>query len=245
MSQPVSNGMYKNTKTILVSLFVFYFAIGVSAVTKPSSDADMSSFSYVFYLYYDKGQLFADRDYQVKYDIISEKFVQGPPTPNAYKIDISNFKSEVVKSIVFDPTQGRAGFSAGKIQVKTPYIPDGQKAVFYNSQGQQLVTIFVMDGALCNDDGVCNSASGENQKTCPNDCKTPRTPTATVVPTVPLDEGFDMMTIIIYGVGGLGVAILAWFGWKWWKKRKEENFLPPPSAPPSPIDTSSLLPPLQ
>ena len=236
--------MHQHTKIILVSLLVFSFSVGAWAVTKPSPDADTDSFSYVFYLYYDKGQLLADRDFEVKYDILSEKFVQQSPVPNSYKVEIVSFKSVVTQSIEFDPVQGKTGFTSGKIQVRAPYVPDGQRATFYNNQGQQLVTIFVMDGSLCNDDGVCNSASGENQKTCSNDCQVSRTPTATVVPTVPVEEEFDMMTWIIYGVGALGIAVIAWIAWKWWKKRKEENFLPPPPTAPSSSETAPPFPPL-
>lgn len=220
---------------ILVLLFVFSFSVSL-AVTKPFIDADLDSLSYVFYLYYDAGQLFGDRDYTVNYDIIKETFVSQITAPGWYKLEILNSKSEVVETIQFDPRQGNPAFVTGKLQVKGPYAPNGQRAIFYNDQNKQLVNLFIFEGALCNDDGSCSLGQGENEKTCPSDCvKKTTTPLPTVSPA-PLDSGFDMLGIITYAVGGLLVAVGAWFGWKWWKKKKEENFLPPPpplTSPPS------------
>ncbi|MDP3697195.1 MAG: hypothetical protein Q8R55_04165 [Candidatus Taylorbacteria bacterium] len=228
-------------KYLKISLLVFLLSFSVSwAVTKPDPDEDLNSLSYIFYLYYDAGQLFGDRDHEVKYDIINETFVAQTALPGAYKFEILNSKSEVVGKIQFDPRQGNPAFTAGTIQVKGPYAPNGQRAIFYNDQNKQLVSLFMFEGALCNDDDSCSLGQGENEKTCPSDCvKKTATPIPVVTP-LPLDEGFDVLSIITYVVGGLLVVIGAWFGWKWWKKKKEESFLPPPppvsppSGPPNP-----------
>lgn len=227
--------MNKKLFTIALLLVVPVF---VSALTKPSPDADLESYSYIFYVFYDKGQLFADRDYEIKFDIINQKFAQSSPGSGDYKLEIINFKSEVIQTVTFDPKGGNPVLTSGKVQVKAPYVADGQRAVFYDTQNRQLVTIFIQGGSLCNDDGLCDAGAGENDKTCINDCKK-TTPRATTTPPVIPDEGFDTITIIIYAVGGLGVAILAWFGWKWWKKRGEDNFMPPPS-PSSPLPPPPL-----
>ena len=237
--------MHKKITFILVSLLAVVFSLSASAVTKPSSEADMDSFSYVFYLYYDNGQLFADRDYEVKYDVVSEKFAQAESAQGSYKVIVTNFRSETVKSVDFDPRAGNANLTSGKIQIKAPYASDGQRATFYNNQGQQLVTIFVIDAALCDNNGVCNSGVGENEKTCSSDCRINRTPVASVVPTVLPSEGLDLNTILIYAVGGIGVVVVAWLIWKWIKKKKEENFLPPPATTPSSPSEPPLPPPLQ
>ena len=210
-------------------LFVFSFAV---AATKPLPDADLGSLSYVFYLYFDSGQLVGDRDYEVKYDVISEKFVAESPVPGSYKLEISNSKSELAQTVQFDPRQGDSSFNRGKVQVKAPYVPNGTRVSFFDNQNRQLMTIFVTAVALCNDDGFCNSAEGENDKTCSSDCRTARTtPLATSLPLDTSGEGLDYIMLGIYGVGGLVVVMGAWFGWRWWKKKREENFMPPPSAP--------------
>lgn len=235
----------KNTiKFLLVSTFVFAFSFTAWAVTKPPPDADLGSYSYVFYLYYDNGGLFADRDFQINYDIINEKFTETPIGLGAYKIEIANFKSDIVKTVEFDPRQGDSGFTAGKIQVKAPYVPDGRRASFLDNQvpPRQFVTIFMEEGALCNDDGSCDSVGGESEKTCPSDCKKSG-PRPTVAPTPVLEEGPDLMLILIYVISGVGVAVVVWFGWKWWKKKKEESFLPPPPPPAPPPIPSPPLPP--
>ncbi len=228
----------------------------IYAVTKPAPDSNIDNLSYVFYLYYDNGQLFADRDYEIKFDLVNEVF--SPESPNeavAYKGEIVNFKSEVVKTFKFDPQKGDVNFKSGKLMVRGPYVPNALSAKFYNNQNQPLVTMFISVASICNDDGFCDSVAGENEKTCANDCKKPR---ATPTPAVIQDDssgflgGFDLNTVLIYVVGGAGVAVLAWLGWKWWKKKRGESFMPPPSggspAPRPPMPPSSLgggLPPLQ
>ena len=221
-------------KIVIVSVLFLSFSVA-SALTKPSSDADLNSLSYAFYLYYDNGQLFADRDYEIKYDVLSEAFSPESPAPEvAYRGNVLNFKGEIVKTFLFDPKGGRSGFTAGKIVVKGPYVSDGLRAQFYDNQGKQSVTVFVSASALCNDDNLCDTAGGESEKNCSNDCKKPRAtpvPAASVEPTSGFFTDFDLNSILIYVVGGVGVAVLAWFGWKWWKKRKEDKFMPPPPPP--------------
>lgn len=210
---------------ILAGYFSFAYAL-----TKPGPDADIDNLSYVFYLFYDNGQLFADRDYEIKYDVITETYVSPSPVPGNYRGEIITFKSTVAQTFVFDPKQSNPTFATGKIQVKAPYVPDAQQVKFFNNQGDPILNIFVNAASLCNDDGICTSAEGENVKTCINDCRQARvTPVATPPPV--LDEGYDLNTILIYVVGGLGVMLGAWFGWKWWKKKRGESFLPP-SPPP-------------
>lgn len=231
----------KNIQTIFIvgALFVSFSA--ASALTKPGADADIDNLSYVFYLFYDNGQIFADRDYEIKFDIVNQKFIAEVPPPNsAYKAEILNFKSQLVKTFDFDPRKGDAGFRAGKIQVRGPYVSDGSKVTFYDSQKNPVLNIFIREGAICNDDSICTSAENENEKTCPADCKQAR-PSRTVEPSPVFDEETDLTMLLIYVFGGLGVAVGAWFGWKWWKKRKEGNFLPPPPSAP-PVNPPSLPP---
>ena len=226
----------------LVVVLAGYFSFA-SALTKPSGDADIDSLSYVFYLYYDNGQLFADRDYEIKFDVVSEKYVDVPTSPNNYKGSVINFKSESAKTFEFDPKQGNISFNSGKVQVKAPYVPDAQQVTFYDVQAKPILNVFVNAASICNDDGICTSAEGENDKTCVNDCKQTRvTPTSQPIPS--LDEGLDLNTILIYSVGGLGVALGAWFGWRWWKKKRGESFLPPPSMSGSGPSSQFTEPPL-
>ena len=178
-----------------------------------------SHLSYFFHLYYDNGQLLADRDFEFKYDIIAEEFV--PETLNTqfpFKGEVINFKSEVASEFLFDPRRGDISFLKGKILVKAPYVPDGQKAVFYDSQGRTLLTIFVGESSFCNDDGVCNSERGEDNKTCSNDCK--------ALPTTdnrqPTTEGKGLSgtvwALIILALAFVGVG--GWYAWRRWRKVK-------------------------
>jgi hypothetical protein len=211
---------------IILATVPLFFAHGA---IKPSTDANLDAYSYVFYLYYDNGQLFGDRDYQIKYDVLNETYSE---TSGAFKLEIMNSKSEVLKTATFDPSAGISGSS--KIKVKAPYVANGTKVNFYDSQSRPIMTISVALTALCNDDGFCNSAGGENEKICSSDCQAQRTTPLTSVEPVPLDESLDLTMILIYAVGGLGVAVVGWLFWKWRKKKKEGNFLPPTPTSPTP-----------
>ncbi len=219
--------------TGIAALFAsFSFAF---ALNKPGPDADPSKLSYVFYLYYDHGQLLPDRDYEVKFDVLSESFTpQTPSDTAAFTGQIVNIKHETVQTFKFDPTGGSSSFTAGKIMVRGPYVPDALVVQFADNKGNQSVSIFINGASICNDDGTCDAGAGETTKTCSNDCKKIK---ATPIPAAPeptgILGGFDLNTILIYAVGGVGVLVVAWFGWRWWKKRKEESFLPPNSNTPA------------
>ena len=178
---------------------------------------------YLFHLYYDNGQLFADRDVQFKYDVLPEMFVSEIlNTQFPYKGEVINLKGEVAETFQFDPRKGNPKFLKGTFSVKAPYVPDGQKVNFYNAQGNQLLSIFVSESSFCNDDGVCNPDTGEDTKTCPSDCKI----TTPVPIEPPIDSGQGgMLMKLIYVLIGIGVVGLGgWYGWKWWKGRQA----PPP-----------------
>ncbi len=225
----------KTFKYLSIAVLLFFVCLSpANAVTKPSADADLSGFSYIFYLYYDAGQLIGDRDYQVKFDVVNEKFVAPSPSTGGYKVEIYDYKSKLVQTVQFDPKQGNPTFTRGKVTVKAPYISDAIRASFYDNQNHQLMTIFLSAASLCNDDGFCSATNGENEKSCPNDCKKAgTTPLASSVPP-PSTDGPDYMMLLIYAVAGIGVAVAAWFGWRWWKNKNEGNFTPPPSSAPQP-----------
>lgn len=190
--------------------------------------------SYLFFLYYDNGQLFADRDFEFKYDVIPETFVPETLTTQfPYKGEVVNLLGEVAERFQFDPKQGNPKFLKGTLSVKAPYLPDGQKVVFYDNQGVALLTIFVSDSSFCNDDGVCNADVGEDNKTCPSDCKQVL-PVPVASPDVPVaGERAGMLKGLIYLIIGLGLV----GGWWYWKKRKTglppiEITLPPPTQTP-------------
>lgn len=216
-----------------LSITIFFGIILVGGLV--FADAPQpEGFSYVFHLYYDSGQLFANRDLKYKYDVLPETFIPETfSTQFPYKGEIVNLKGEVANTFQFDPRRSNPQFLKGTLSVKAPYVPDGQKAVFYNSQGQSLLSIFVSDSSFCNDDGVCNSDVGEDRKTCPNDCKA-------VILTPPVEPHIgqsDVIKILIYLIIGLGVVAGGWFGWKWWKHKKEAQTIEP-SLPQLPPDNS-------
>ena len=193
-------------------------------------DRDPLSSSYLLHLYYDSGKLVPDRDYQFKYEVIPEKFV--PETVKSsypYKGEVVNLQDKVVSTFQFDSWVGLPKFVKGKVSVKAPYAPDGKKVNFYDGQGNQLLSIFVSESSFCNDDGVCNSDTGEDYKTCPADCK----PLATAVPTPSVEPSTGggengVLKGLIYLIIGLAVIGGLWY---WLKKRNQLSVPMPPSPP--------------
>ncbi len=221
----------KNLKfKIFIFLFpCFLFLVSISVLADEPGD---NNFVYIFHLYYDNGQLVADRDFEFTYDVVPEEFV--PETVNTqfpFKGEIINLNNQVAETFQFDPRRGDPKFLKGKISVKAPYAPDGEKAVFYNYQGDALLTVFVSESSFCNDDGVCNVDNGEDENTCPTDCKgvTPLPPTTDNMGSGQGGMLMNLIYVLIIAGAGLG----GWYGWKWWKSRQSPptNFPTPPVPP--------------
>ena len=184
---------------------------------------DFDNPSYLFHLYYDNGQLLADRDFEFKYDVVPEEYKPGPITTQfPFRGEATNFLNQVVAAFQFDPRGGDPNFFKGKIAVKAPYVSDAQKVVFYDAQNKPLLTVFVSESSFCNDDGVCNSDRGEDEITCPNDCAG-----AVPLPSQETEEGpVSGMTLIILGIlAAAFAAVGGWYAWRRWKKTKyvQEN----------------------
>lgn len=199
--------------SITILLAIVYFPVF-------ADEAGQNDFVYLFHLYYDNGRLSADRDFEFKYDVIPESYVPEIFTTQfPFKGEVVNFKNEIAAQFLFDPKRNKPDFFKGKILVKAPYIADGQKVIFYDSQNKPLLTVFVSESSFCDDDGICNSDRGEDTRTCPNDCRE-----TTPSPTVPggaINGQGGMMKIIIYGLIVLGALTGGWFGWKWWRRKKK------------------------
>jgi len=147
-------------------LFIF------PSYSQADKTTDAYPFVYLFHLYYDNGKLFADRDFEFKYDLIAEEFTpEAITTDSPYKGEVVSVKGAVLATFSFDPKRGNAGFKTGKISVKGPYFADASKVNFYDNRNQLLLTIDVKESSFCNDDEICDRDVGENYKNCPNDCK--------------------------------------------------------------------------
>ncbi len=222
-------------KKLLIFLFVF---LPVLALAEGTAEKQVPKAEYLFHLYYDNGQLSADRDFQFKYDIITEEFIQGEiKTQFPYRGEIINVAGEVAAHFIFDPKNGDIRFNKGKISVKAPYVADGQKAVFYDPQNNPVLTIPVSDSSFCNDNGVCDDDRGEDSLNCPKDCKqaVPVPPVASGTPT-PGGGNSAILSSIIYGI--IGVILLGGFWWLF-KRRRAGT----PSVPSTPVKTQPLVPP--
>ncbi len=235
--QPTTHNRQR-LKTVIITGLLSLLAIGYWLPAYADTLDNKNSFYYVFRLYYDNGQLNADRDFQFKYDIIPGEYVADSiSTEFPYRGEIINMLGEVANHFVFDPKQGDINFTKGKISVKAPYVADGEKAVFFDQQNQAILTIFVSESSFCNDDGICDADRGEDSLSCPKDCKQalPAPPVVTPAPTASGSSGI-WLSIVYLVVGLLLLGGLWWFV----KRRRStpslSNF-PQPPMPPSPGST--------
>ncbi len=191
-------------------------------------------YSYRFHLYYDNGQLFADRDFEFKYDLIAERFTpETLTTQTPYRGEIINVKNEIKVAFQFDPKQGNSRFAKGKISVKGPYFADAAMVNFYNEKNQLLLTLDIGGSSFCNDDGTCNSDVGENYTNCPNDCPKPSpSPAPTISP--PGFFGLGLSKLILILAGAVLAAVVIWIVWAIIRKRKASEFTPPTNGTSSP-----------
>ncbi len=224
-------------KILIILLLLVPLLVSAEGV----ADKQIPKAEYLFHLYYNNGQILADRDFQFKYDIISEEFVQGPQTSQfPYRGEIINFAGEVANHFIFDPKHGDVNFTQGKISVKAPYVADGQKVIFYDSQNQSILTIPVSESSFCNDDGICNDDRGEDSLSCPKDCKQslPTPPATTPVQTPGGSSG--LLSGILYTLAGLILAGLVW--WLFKRRQGSSNItLPPtPPLPPLPLNQGNI-----
>ena len=210
----------------MISAIIFILPFSVLAVAQ-----DDFVYTYVFHLYYDSSKLVKDRDFETAFDLVAEEFVQQPVGQPEFNGEILSVNSRNLANFKFGLTSEVARTGKGKISVLAPYFTDAKTAVFYNANGDRLLTIDLAPyGPVCNDDGTCNSDVGENYQNCPNDCKKP-SPSPTYQPSAP--SVWQNMLVPILIAAAVLLLVVIWIIWVIIKKRKQtESDQFPPSIPP-------------
>ncbi|MEK9177868.1 MAG: hypothetical protein AAB777_01970 [Patescibacteria group bacterium] len=217
--------MIKKTATILFLILGLTFSISALA----DQISDRQNFIYRFHFYYDSGQLFANRDFEFKYDVIPDDFT--PETVSAassFRGEIVSGKGEILSSFRFDPKKGNPNFAKGAIAVDGPYFANAAEVNFYNARNQKLLTLDVSGSSFCNDNGICNSDVGEDYQNCPNDCKRP-SPSPVVLPLAPFWQ-----SSLFIGLAALAIVVVVLIVWsiiRMRKKRAEFTGQLPPVPP--------------
>lgn len=207
-------------------LMFIWMTSQVSADTAASSN----NFVYNFHLYYDNGQLLADRDFEFEYDLTAEEYVpEIVSAGSSYRGEIVNILGRVAATFYFDPKQGNPKFTKGKTSIKGPYFADASEVNFYSNKNQLLLTLDLSGSSFCNDDGTCNSDVGENYQNCPNDCPRPSpSPTSAISP--PGFFGLGLPKLILILAGAVLAAVVIWKIWAIIKKRKADEATLPTSG---------------
>lgn len=190
--------------------------LATSPTPEPIQERDLF---YNLYLYYDSGNIVADRDYAISYDISED----NPPSNddgggNPYRIDVVSIRGVVLGSFNFVPTQLLSGQQKGKIVVRAPYFANAKEVAIYNNAGQLVIRVPVIESSFCNEDNICDIDVGENYVNCSNDCKEPATPTPISTPVLaPPDDNSSFGEAFLYIFGGLAI-VGAWLGFRWWQR---------------------------
>ena len=215
---------------------LFFFCLMFIWMTSQVS-ADTTAFSnnfvYNLHLYYDNGQLLADRDFEFEYDLIAGEYVpEIASAGSSYKGEIINILGKVVATFYFDPKQGNSRFVKGKILIKGPYFADASEVNFYNDKNQLLLTLDLSGSSFCNDDGACNSDVGENYQNCPNDCPRP-SPSPAYQPSAP-SVWQNMLIPILIAAAAIIAVLVVWVIIKRKRISAGQNQGLPPETPLTP-----------
>lgn len=192
--------------------------LGIVAMSGFVLADDFNPQGYIFYLYYDKGKLVVDRDFSTPFDVVPLEY---KTQEGSFKGETFSFKNELLANFKYNLVQGRN-------QVVVPYFFNTKKVVFYDSAEQELLTLDVGTHSFCNENNVCDSNVGEDQESCPTDCKVEPTMTPAV-----LAGGFGISRGILFGIIGVIAAIVIWIAWRIIKKRKSATGMMPPILPPT------------
>jgi len=204
---------------LFLSLFVFSFSLGLAA-------QDDGVYTYVFHLYFDNGKLAADRDFQIPFELIAEKYEGSGKVNNTFYGEILSVSNKKLADFSLDLPYG----SKGKLSARAPYFDNAKTANFYNREN---IRIFSLDlapsGPVCNENNICNAETGETYLNCANDCRAPN-PSITPMP-MPIGESdfsfWDIFAPYLFMGGPIILAILLII----WRFKKKKNMPPPQITP--------------
>lgn len=197
------------------------------------ADEDFNPSSYLFFLYYDRGELFANRDFVTPYDVVTAEYKEAVGGENDFRGELSSAKGTLLATFKFDPQGGDKNLKKGAIVVSAPYFFNAHRADFYSNLGDKLVTISVAEQSFCNENRVCDDK--ENKETCPADCAA-FTPALSSLPSFSFPPSLGEWTMYFQGTMGitilsvgvvLAILILSVRLVRRWL-RKKKNDLPPP-----------------
>ncbi len=200
----------KNTTLAFFVIFLGIFGF-VSYSLSDSVGFQDSSFTYSFHLYLDQqGKLIKDRDFQYPFDLVAKEYKKPELAALAYRGEILSVRGAILAAFDFYP-------KTGKTTVEAPYFPNAKTANFYNPSNAKVLTIdLAPSGAVCNENGICNSDTGENNKNCPSDCKILPPPTTTPEPRpILLSRIFSPINLV-----GTIIILALIFIFFWLRKRK-------------------------
>ncbi|MBI2065442.1 MAG: hypothetical protein HYT62_05360 [Candidatus Yanofskybacteria bacterium] len=203
-----------NLKNVILSVLMISALMSPGSFSRADSvtPAEEFPFVYLFHLYYDNGRLLADKDFEFKYDLIADQFVQPQlNTAKPFRGEVVSISGSIIGNFKFDPPVAK-----GKISVKGPHFSNAGKVNFYNDKDELLLIIQVSESSVCNEDKICNADTGESNQNCPSDCKTVPTETPKAQPSL-LGRVFSLTNLL-----GLAVVIILVFLFRWLRSRKNE-----------------------
>ena len=187
---------------------------------------DDGIYTYVFHLYFDNGKLTADRDFSIPFELIAEKYNGLKKTDNSFYGEILSVSNKKLADFPLDLPYG----GKGKISPKAPYFDNVKTANFYNRENMRIFSLDLAPaGPVCNENGQCDSETGETYQNCAVDCPAP-TPSAS--PLLPITRRSfrlsEVFTSPVFIGLGLTLALVLILVLLKILRRKKNNTLPPP-----------------
>ena len=216
------------TRIILLLTFVGSLFIYNTNLVLGQQDNSSEKFILI-HLFFNAGNLVTDRDFAVPYEIISSSDLEKlsfeedeeNEAKDIYRGEIISFQDKTLSTFEFSPSKNRvdrsisaSSFNIGKVSLITAYYPQAKEINFYEpSTSNKIISVSVEREALCNENKICESERGESGFTCPSDCISSPTP----IPDSQASSGSNVgkwVGIVLYIVGGIVLAVIAWFLYK-------------------------------
>ena len=203
------------TFCILVILAGITGGFGLVARADTLDPSQENPFTYVLYLVKQNNSLILDPTRQPAHQLVAKEFVQPLTGLRPWRGQVVSRVGSPLATFLFDVPGANGAFT-----IQAPYLPNAYTINLANDQGQAALVVDVSTRAVCNEDSICDSTGGENDRNCAADCRvrltSPPSPSISSTPT-PTSGGRSIWSSLLLLAIGIGLAALYW----WYRRRTQ------------------------
>ncbi len=133
------------------------------------------SWTYVFHLEYTQGQLKPNTNEEFFVDTLPVEYTKGGGA-GEYRARIIGVKGQILTDVYFnEPSTYLPTKQKYILDLEAPYFANADRVDF--SKNEALIFSMSLKGtAFCNENGLCDTQIGENNRNCSMDCPVPQVP---------------------------------------------------------------------